>query len=334
MGAPSRQVNLFEDDVLGAVMSGANNSRMVIATESKVLAVLKQSAAIITASGSKTDVEAYESTYKAMAASLSAHAAQGRRLQTAGSGFFFTYQLLTEVLSTAASMANVQIDTVTLTLAANTSSAAVAAVDILLVEGSASQPESIAGSTNFLADVVRVEAASSILAQRSSLLVEGILNGSVPVEEVMVTLQSTTGAEVVRLSREQAVNESSFLLLACGDPTASNYVVGGTGTSRCRYPSEQSVARPGNEAERDILMIIIIVVVVAAVIIVLTPLVYCKWCKPKPAEDKRISRRSMEIRKEKGVGKVELIETNSPKSHQLALQEYHGASKHDMTGRI
>jgi len=247
-GAFGLSGNIFSDDGLSGVMSGQSHSRKVVASESMVLTLLKQSAAIITASGDKSRVKAYENTYRAIAAKIKANhvssssvasaarAGSGRQLQTNDVISFFTsYEALTAIITAAASLANVTADETLVMIAANMSAAVMEATTAMLVANTsdAAQPSTDA----FFTSLMQLNIADEQLAARSAILAQGIYNGSISVEEVELQIQATNGASVVALSHLQPANGASYLQFACGDPSATNYAPGGNNTAACRYAS-------------------------------------------------------------------------------------------------
>jgi len=90
--------------------------------------------------------------------------------------------------------------------------------------------------TSWVSSLVQVGLANDDLALRNGALIQGVANGSVAISQIEIVLQTT---DVQQLADSQSSNFTAAILdLACGDPSATNYIQGGqapASSGACQY---------------------------------------------------------------------------------------------------
>jgi hypothetical protein len=280
-----------------------------------VLTLLKQSSAIITASGTKSHVQAYESTYRAIAKKIAATTSGRRQLQsTDPASFLGSYETLMAIITSAAAMANVRPDAIVIMIAANTSAAMIEATSTMLVANQ-SADAAVPSTKSWFQSLAQLNLADEQLTAQSTELARGVYNGSLQA----VDIELPNGASVLALASQQA-NGTDFLNFACGEPSATNYVPGGNSTGACRYPSPPPPATQSDAAVHIVLDVFAGLCVVVLIGFIGTML-FCYSKKQQQARTKDVDllrERSMHIKRESVAPKKEMpkrksVEEVSPK---------------------
>jgi hypothetical protein len=259
---------LMDVDPTYGALEGSPGARAAVLASYKVLALLQQTAAVLTvakaaAAKGVTAETAYLVAYAALADAVQARAALSstaelpkgtrRGLQTAAVAVNLLEDpaVLQAVVQSAAVRAQVTVDITIIAMAATVTVAIVQAYDAAATMGSTAADQGDT-SSQWLQSVVKISVIDDSLAARSMAIAEGVANGTLTIETAqrMGLAMSSTGDILAQAERVE-VEGPNYQALLCAS-TDSNSSAQALHSTLCQSNVNQPTSQVMSDIELDI----------------------------------------------------------------------------------